>query len=67
MNSIYVDLESPPYSPLLMIDYKNILNENFIDDNIDKIVVSPTEYESSFILCTTGGNIACYKVYPDKV
>ena len=67
MNSPYVDLESPPYTPIVMIDYKHILNENFINDMIENIIVTPTEYESTFILCTTGGNIGCYKVYPDKV
>jgi hypothetical protein len=67
MNSPYTDLEFAPYSPILMIDYKHSLSDNFVNDVIDNIVVSPTEYESTFLLCSTGGNIACYKVYPDKV
>ena len=67
MNSPYTDLEFVPYSPILMIDYKHSLSDSFVNELIDNVIVSPTEYESTFLLCSTGGNIACYKVYPDKV
>lgn len=66
LNSPYIDPEMPPYSPYIVLDPKQILNINYMNDQISNIVVTPTEYESTFIVCIEGPSISCYKVYPDK-
>lgn len=66
LNSPYIDPESPPYNPIVNIDYKYIVNIDFVNDQIDNIRIAPTEFESTFMLCTEGINISCYKVAPDK-
>lgn len=66
LNSQYVDMEYTPYSPILGIDYKTILSENFVSHQIDSVTVGITEYESTYVLCSLGLGIKCYKVFPDK-
>ena len=66
MNSPYADLEIMVYMPNVIFDSKFILDVGFSGSQIDGITVHPTQYESTFILCTSGLNVNCYKVYPDK-
>jgi hypothetical protein len=65
-NSAYVDYDLPAYSPLFMIDYKNIVSKNYLSNQVNDIVISNSSYESSFFLCTFGLGIECYKISPDK-
>ena len=66
MNSPYIDPELTPYNHLLIFDYKQILNVDFFTNQIENILISPTQFESTFILCAEGANISCFKVSPDK-
>jgi hypothetical protein len=66
MNSPYIDPELTPYNPLLVFDHKQILNVDFLINQIDNILISPTEFESTFLLCTEGSSFTCYKISPDK-
>jgi hypothetical protein len=66
LNSPYIDPELVPYNPVINFDFKFLLNANVAEDQVDKVLVSPTQYESIFLVCTEGLNLACYKVYPDK-
>jgi len=66
MNSPYADLETTPYFPNIVLDPKFILDVNYFNSQIDNISVHPTKFESTFILCTTGLSLNCYKVFPDK-
>lgn len=66
LNSPYIDPELSPYLPLINFDSKFILNINFTEDQIDKILVTPTQFESTFLICTEGLNLSCYDVFPDK-
>ena len=65
-NSIYVDTELPGYEGILDFDYKLTLDSSDKLININNVVISSTESESTFILCSTGEDVICYKVYPDK-
>ncbi len=66
MNSPYADLETIAYNPSILFDPKFIIDTNFFESSFEGLTVQPTNYESTFILCTNGLNINCYKVYPDK-
>jgi hypothetical protein len=66
LNSPYIDPELTPYHPLINLDTKYILDINFAYNQIDDVLISPTEYESTLLVCTLGLNISCDKVYPDK-
>ena len=67
INSIYVDQELPGYQAIVNINHKFILDSNIKIDEINDIVVSPTGNESTFIICSVGVDLKCYKVYPDKI
>ena len=67
INSIYVDQELPGYQGIVNINHKFILDSNIKIDEINDIVVSPTGNESTFIICSIGVDLKCYKVYPDKI
>lgn len=66
MNSPYIDPDYPAYSPFVIFDYKHMININFANDQIDNLLIAPTEFESTFIICTEGLNLSCHTVYPDK-
>jgi hypothetical protein len=66
LNSPYIDPELSPYNPMVNFDAKFILNINFTEEQIDKILVTPTQFESTFLICTEGLNLSCYDVFPDK-
>jgi hypothetical protein len=66
LNSPYIDPEITPYNPMLTLDHKYVLNIDFMSDQIDDIIITPTENESIFLICTIGLNVSCYKSYPDK-
>jgi hypothetical protein len=66
LNSPYIDPDITPYAPSLTLDHKYVLNIDFMTDQIDDIIITPTENESIFLLCTIGLNVSCYKGYPDK-
>jgi len=66
MNSPYIDPELTPYNPLMVFDHKQILNVDFLINQIDNILISPTQFESTFLLCTEGSSFTCYKISPDK-
>ena len=36
-------------------------------NDIKDVLVSPTENESTFVMCSIGVDVKCYVVYPDKV
>ena len=66
LNSPYIDPELAPYSPIINFDFKYLMNINSSEDQINNILISPTQYESIFLVCTEGLNLECYKVFPDK-
>lgn len=66
LNSPYIDPDITPYTPLLTLDHKYVLNVDFMADQIDDVVITPTENESIFVICTVGLNLSCYKAFPDK-
>jgi len=66
MNSPYADLESPAYFPNIVFDPKFIVDVDYFNSQIDNLSIHQTKFESTFILCTTGLSLNCYKVYPDK-
>jgi hypothetical protein len=66
LNSPYNDPDISGYSPIINLDHKFILDQYFINSQVDDIKTTTTENESIFMLCTEGSGIACYKVYPDK-
>jgi hypothetical protein len=66
MNSPYADLESPAYFPNIVFDPKFIVDVDYFYSQIDNLSIHQTKFESTFILCTTGLSLNCYKVYPDK-
>jgi len=66
MNSPYADLETTPYFPNIILDPKFIVEIDFSNSGIEDITIQPTKFESTFILCTTGLSLNCYKVFPDK-
>lgn len=65
-NSVYVDNELPGYSPLILIDYKNIVSKDYLNETIDEIITTTTVFESTFIMCTFGSKTQCFNVSPDK-
>lgn len=62
----YKDAELPPYTPVILFDDKRVINNNYLNETIDNVVIAPTTYESTFILCSIGHSISCYNVHPDK-
>lgn len=66
MNSPYADLETTPYFPNIVLDPKFIVDVDYSNSQIDNINIQHTKFESTFILCTTGLSVNCYKVFPDK-
>lgn len=64
-NTPYVDPELPGYTPLVNLDHKFLLDPNS-EGNIDNVVISPSQHESTFILCKIGNSVGCYSVFPDK-
>ena len=67
MNSIYVDQELPGYQALVGINHKFVLDAGLRMNDIKDVLVSPTENESTFVMCSIGVDVKCYVVYPDKV
>ena len=67
INSIYVDPELQGYKPIVTIDNKATLNAKRELIEVDDVVVAPTESESTFMVCSIGNDVACYKVFPDKI
>lgn len=67
-NSIYIDKDLPGYAPIVDLDFKFLINtELHIMSEIENVLTSPTEKESTFMTCLIGGDLSCYIVYPDKL
>jgi hypothetical protein len=66
LNSPYIDPDIGGYNPIVALDHKFILDQYFMNKQIDEIKVTTTENESIFMLCTEGSGLACYNVFPDK-
>lgn len=64
--SFFIDNDLPVYSPLVRLDEKRLLNQNYLYEQVDFIDLSSTTYESTLVLCSKGSRISCYFVYPDK-
>lgn len=65
--SIYADPEMPAYNQIINLDPKLLLSSNYLDEQIENLTVTPTEFESTFIVCTQGPfKFSCFKIYPDK-
>lgn len=65
-NQVYEDVELPPYNGFINIDYKMLVSRNYLNERVDFISVVETNLESTFLLCTGGIKISCYKTTPDK-
>lgn len=64
--SFFIDNDLPVYSPIVRLDEKRILNQNYLYEQVDFIDLSSTTYESTLVLCSKGSRINCYYIYPDK-
>ena len=67
INSIYVDPELKGYKPIVLVDSKAVLDAKRELTEVNDVVVAPTQSESTFMVCSIGNDVACYKVFPDKI
>lgn len=66
LNSIYADIELPPYNSIIMFDPKTMISSSYVNEQVSNVLVSPTSHESTFLVCIIGLGINCKKAYPDK-
>ena len=65
-NNPLVDPEYLPYNPLMVIDHKNTVTRDQMTSQIESVVLAPSEFESTFIMCINGKGVVCKGMSPEK-